>query len=233
MFPMLQMKNISLGHCSSSILLQDINIELLSGECLLMMGDNGAGKTTLMHSVLNQHPLIKGEIFLLGKKHTESYSRKNLAYLSENFIPPLQWSAEDFLRQALQLYQVSYPQHLITETLYEQLGHLPTKHHRPLQQASKGMRQHVSLLALFLSQRKLWLLDEPLNGLDWKARNWVLDQLKKHLKSGGCVWMTSHDINMLNSLKPRWGYLKNKQWNEYGVLNNLEEALQKLKTLSL
>ncbi len=231
MSPLLLMKHISLGYNLSSPLIEDVNIELLPGECLLMMGRNGAGKTTLMHSVLNQHPLIKGEIFLSGKAHTEQYSRQDLGYLPENFIPPLQWSAEDFLRQALNLYQVPYPKDVIDHTLYEHLGHSATQHHRPLHYSSKGMRQHISLLSLFLSQRKLWLLDEPFNGLDWKARYWVLDHLQRHLRKGGAVWLTSHDISALNVLRPRWGYLQNKQWKEYGVLDNSELAINQIMNM--
>jgi ABC-2 type transport system ATP-binding protein len=223
--PLLVLDDVSIGYTPQAPLLSNVSFSLPAGTGILMMGLNGAGKTTLIHTLLNMQPALAGTLSIGGITHTNPASRAHLAYLPEDFSPPLNWNVADFLHSTALLYgQKLNPTHAL-EILTTQLKHAPTILKQKIAHCSKGMRQHIALLSLFLSHRPLWILDEPFNGLDMRARQWVCQSMERHLAQGGSIWLTSHDLTGLEHLPFRSALIHEGQWHNYPSINDGYHAL--------
>jgi ABC-2 type transport system ATP-binding protein len=173
--------------------LQAVNFELEAGRFHGLAGLNGAGKTTLLKCMLDFCALDQGHIELCGMAHNNPRARARVAYMPERFNPPYYFKGGEFIRYMLSLQSCAYRQTEV-EAMFEALDLDPAALHKPVREYSKGMNQKLGLAACFLSQRDFYVLDEPMSGLDPRARaclKAVLDDLKT---KGATVLFTSHAL---------------------------------------
>jgi ABC-2 type transport system ATP-binding protein len=172
-------------------ILHDITLNVQAGETLGLMGLNGAGKTTLLKSILMLVAPFAGTARLFGEAHEAPSSRACLAYLPERFQPPGHLTGQDFVRLSLAFYQLKASRNA-TALLAGDLDLDPLALTRPIRSYSKGMAQKLGLLATLLTERPLLLLDEPMSGLDPKARIRLKQQLSAYRARGRTIFMSSH-----------------------------------------
>ena len=170
-----------------------VDLEVAAGEFLGLAGVNGAGKTTLIKCLLDFCSVDAGRIELFGIRHTEPRSRARLAFLPERFVPPYYLSGRDFLSFMLQLQQRRYDEAEVMAML-EALDLEATALAKPVRAYSKGMTQKLGLAACFLARRELYVLDEPMSGLDPKARACVKALLADLRAHGRTLLFTSHAL---------------------------------------
>lgn len=186
--------------------LDHIDLEVGEGECFALVGVNGAGKTTLIKSLLDFTALDDGEIRIHGESHRDTRSRGHLAFLPERFIPPHYFTAGDFLKSMARLYGVPYDSRRV-EALYGRLDLDPDALGQAVRHYSKGMVQKLGLIACFLSGRPLLVLDEPMSGLDPKARALVKSYLREQKAVGRTIFMATHLLNDVEALCDRLAIL--------------------------
>jgi ABC-2 type transport system ATP-binding protein len=149
--------------------LDGLTLTVRAGECFGLVGMNGAGKTTCIKALLDFHRVDAGAINVFGVPHTRTASRARLAFLPERFMPPYYLTGRDFLAYAARL-QGNEPDARAAAAMCEELDLDPEALARPVREYSKGMAQKLGLVACFRSGRELLVLDEPMSGLDPKAR---------------------------------------------------------------
>jgi len=173
--------------------LRGVDLEVDAGECFGLAGVNGAGKTTLIKCMLDFCAIDAGAIELFGVPHTRPRSRARLSFLPERFVPPYYLTGRDFLAFMLRLQQRPYEEAEILAML-DALDLDPSALAKPVRSYSKGMTQKLGLAACFLSRRDLYVLDEPMSGLDPKARACVKALLARLRGEGRTVLFTSHAL---------------------------------------
>lgn len=189
--PTLNIDKVCVSYDSVNDVIADISIQTMPGEFFGLIGLNGAGKTTLIKSILGLRTQRAGEIAIFGKACTDAQSKQNLAYLPERFDPPWFLTGIEFLRFSLKLYN----QKVDDAVFYDYAERLALDKNalkRRVQTYSKGMRQKLGLLATILTNCKLLILDEPMSGLDPRARTLVKDMLMDIKKDGRTVFLSSH-----------------------------------------
>ncbi|HEX4871365.1 MAG TPA: heme ABC exporter ATP-binding protein CcmA [Nevskiaceae bacterium] len=160
------------------LLLRDLDLRLQPGERLHLRGANGIGKSSLLECLAGLRTAEAGQVVRraplhwLGHRHGVNLALSPLENLG--YAAALLGAGEAAVLPAL-----------------EQLG-LGRQRHRPCAQLSAGQRRRTALARLLLSRRPLWLLDEPLAGLDAEGIERVGALLDAHLASGGAVLLTSH-----------------------------------------
>jgi ABC-2 type transport system ATP-binding protein len=174
-------------------ILRDVNLAIVPGEFLGLAGMNGAGKTTLLKCMLDFCAVDAGEIQLFGLAHTQPRSRARLVFLPERFVPPYYLTGRDFLAFMLELQQRTYDAGEV-QAMTAALDLDPSALAKPVRSYSKGMTQKLGLAACFLAQRDLYVLDEPMSGLDPKARACVKALLAKLRAAGRTLFFTSHAL---------------------------------------
>jgi len=170
-------------------------LELGRHEPLVMMiaGVNGAGKTTLIKCLLDFCDLDSGSIEIHGTSHRRPRSRARLAFLPERFTAPYFLTGREFIAMMLQLFGCRYEEERLC-AMFAALDLDVAALDKPVRAYSKGMTQKLGLAACFLSQRDLYVLDEPMSGLDPKARDRARDLLLNLKSEGRTLLFTSHSL---------------------------------------
>ena len=172
------------------------------------MGVNGAGKTTLIKSLLDFCQIDQGSIRVFDTEHRLTEARRRLAFLPERFNPPYYLTGREFLGYMAELHGVSYQREAV-EGIFHHLDLDMEALGRPVRTYSKGMSQKLGLATCFLSQRDLLILDEPMSGLDPKARALFKDYLGSVKNGRQTLFFTTHLLNDVESLCDRLAILHN------------------------
>ena len=173
--------------------LRGIDLDLQPGSCVGLTGVNGAGKTTLIKCLLDFCELDSGAIELHGVQHRRPQARDRLAFLPERFTPPYFLTGREFIAMMLALFGRTYEAGPVRAML-DALDLEDSALEKPVRDYSKGMTQKLGLAACFLSQRDLYVLDEPMSGLDPKARARAKSLLLRLKSEGRTVFLTSHSL---------------------------------------
>ena len=173
--------------------LRGIDLDLQPGSCVGLTGVNGAGKTTLIKCLLDFCELDSGAIELHGVQHRRPQARDRLAFLPERFTPPYFLTGREFIAMMLALLGRTYEAGPVRAML-DALDLEDSALEKPVRDYSKGMTQKLGLAACFLSQRDLYVLDEPMSGLDPKALARAKSLLLRLKSEGRTVFLTSHSL---------------------------------------
>jgi len=186
--------------------INNISFEVKCAEVFCLVGINGAGKTTLLKCILDFHKADQGTIILFGKSSRSTAARDELAYLPERFLPPYYLNGQQFLNYIFSLHKTSVDQASVNQMLDSlDLSHDILK--KSVRDFSKGMAQKLGLAALLLLDKKLLILDEPMSGLDPKARALVKRQMKLAKEKGKTIFFSSHLLADVEELSDRIGIL--------------------------
>lgn len=173
--------------------LDGVDFEVAAGQFLGLAGINGAGKTTLIKCLLDFIEPDSGSIELNGISFRQPESRRTLAYLPERFVPPYFLSGAEFMRSMLSLYGLRFERNQV-DAICEELDLSPDALKKPVRALSKGMTQKLGLAVCLLSKRDIYVLDEPMSGLDPIARIRVKRLLANLRNEGRTVLFTSHSL---------------------------------------
>lgn len=185
-------------------LFDPVTFSVDQGVCLQIVGENGAGKTTLLRTLSGILPLQRGRILWEGFPidRDPALFQKALFYLGHQLALKEALSVLENLQ--LDLSCALYEKHVLEAALEEWgMRDLSTAF---VHQLSRGQRQRLALVKFFLSNARLYILDEPLSGLDQDVVGKVQDHIQKKLNSGASVILTSHQTltlpgASLNTLK--------------------------------
>ncbi len=227
---------LSIDHIKVSygkrLVLDDLSMQVGAGEMFGLMGLNGVGKTTMIKSILGLRDPDAGNIRIFGADRLAMQSKKQLAYLPERFDPPWFLSGMEFVKFSLSLYKVPFIEKDVRAAA-ERLALDPSVLKNRVQTFSKGMRQKLGLLATVLTGCPLLILDEPMSGLDPRARALVKDMLRDVRAQGRTVFLSSHILSDMQELCDRVIILHNTKFQyegtpqgllQYGQSENIERA---------
>jgi ABC-2 type transport system ATP-binding protein len=204
-YPALRIQQVTKRYGAASVL-RGVDLELRAGECFGLVGVNGAGKTSLIKCLLDFCALDGGSIDIFGQPHHRPAARRPLGFLPERFTPPYYLTGADFIRYLLTLQGLSYDAHAVGAMLAA-LDLDPDALKRTVRSYSKGMTQKLGLAACLLAHKPLYILDEPMTGLDPKARALLKDQLRSLHRGGSTVFLTSHALADVDELCDRMAIL--------------------------
>src|SRR5207245_9774875 len=134
-----------------------------------LVGANRAGLASLIRGRFDLTASDQGRIEIFGARARAPMARARLAYLPERFMPPHYLTGREFLRTLAGLGRASYDE-LRSGALIAELELEPAALERPVRTLSKGMTQKLGLAAALSLERELYVLDEPMSGLDPAAR---------------------------------------------------------------
>jgi ABC-2 type transport system ATP-binding protein len=171
--------------------LSGVDLQVLRGEAIGLVGANGAGKTTLLKCMLDFCAFDAGRIEIFDSPSSGPQARARLAYVPERFLPPHYLRGREFLAMTVQLAGGAYRE-ADARALLAELALEPEALERPVRELSKGMTQKLGLAGGFLLARELTVLDEPMSGLDPASRLAVKAVLARLRREGRTLLFTSH-----------------------------------------
>jgi len=198
---MLKLINVTKSYGNRAVL-DHVNLTVNEGNFIGLVGTNGVGKTTLIKSILNLTDIRVGQVSIKGYDHKTQSARSALAYLPERFMPPSYFSGRDYLRYYLALQAVSYAPEKVGACLGK-LDFEPSALTQSVRTYSKGMVQKLGLAACFLSEKPLYILDEPMSGLDPRARMYLKRYLTELKSAGQTMLISTHMLADVASICDR------------------------------
>lgn len=182
--------------------IEGVSFEVKGGEIFGLMGLNGAGKTSLIKCMLALRNQDKGTISIFGSDRESKDSKSKLAYLPEKFEPPWFLSGIEFIRFSLKLYNQKMDDSEIIEAA-QSLALDTSALKRKVNTYSKGMRQKLGILGTVLTGCPLFILDEPMSGLDPLARSLVKKMLIDVKSKDRTIFLSSHILADMDEICDR------------------------------
>lgn len=187
MAPILECSNLS-KRFGSVAALSGVNLTIQPGRIVGLLGPNGSGKTTLIKLINGLLTPSEGELRILGEA-PGILSHNLVSYLPERTSIPL-WMSVD---QLLDFYTDFYPDfdRAVAVGMLENLG---IRGSQKIKEQSKGTREKVQLTMVMSRKAKLYLLDEPIGGVDPAARDYILNTIISNYNPEASVIISTHLI---------------------------------------
>ncbi|NER07911.1 MAG: ABC transporter ATP-binding protein [Okeania sp. SIO3C4] len=218
-------------HFDRHIAVNDLHLQVATGEVYGLIGPNGAGKTTLLRMLATAEEPTTGEIYINGERlrrdHTNPTLKQRLGFLPDDFPVYDDLTVWDYLDYFARLYNLREPHR--SRRLFEvlELVQLLNKRNSIISTLSRGMKQRLSLGRTIIHEPLLLLLDEPVSGLDPIARMQFRQIIKALQEAGMTIVISSHVLSDLADLCSSVGIM------ELGYLvesASLKELYQRLST---
>jgi ABC-2 type transport system ATP-binding protein len=186
--------------------LQDVSFALKPGEIFGLVGLNGAGKTTLIKILLDLAKADKGNAHIFGKPSDKVEARSKLSYLPEKFSPSRYLKGSEHLSLALSYYGKKLDLQRAM-TLAADLDLNPDVLTRKVGGYSKGMGQKLGLIGAFMVDQPFMILDEPMSGLDPRARIKLKEVMLQAKAEGRTLFFSSHILSDIDEICDRIGII--------------------------
>ena len=215
----------------------DLNIHINPGEIYGFIGHNGAGKTTTLKSVVGILQFDQGEILIDGKSiQTDPLAcKREIAYIPDN--PDLYdyMTGIKYLNFIADVFGVSAQDRQTRIRKYADLFELTEDLAQPIAAYSHGMKQKLAIIAAWLHQPKLIIMDEPFVGLDPKASHLLKEMMRDICDAGGAIFFSTHVLEVAEKLCDKVAIIKGGRLIRSGTMeevkgdDSLEEVFLELE----
>lgn len=199
----LSVKNIQKSFGKEQVL-HGITFEIDQPEIVALVGPNGSGKSTLLNIITNLLPADSGEVSVLGVSNQETDIFRHISYMQDNTVLYDYLTGYDHLQFIAEVQKVSKQQ--IKDTA-DRIG-ITSYLNKRVKNYSLGMKQHLLLAMAVLTNPKLLILDEPLNGLDPTSAIRVRELLLALKKEGTAILLSSHNLAEIDRVTSKVLFLK-------------------------
>ena len=175
-------------------ILKDINLSIKSGKIIGLLGKNGVGKTTIIKLINDLLTQTSGEILIKGKKIGVE-TKKVISYLPERTYLNKQMKVSEVID-----YFEDFYDNFDSEKAKKLLKDLDLDINQKLTKMSKGMQEKVQLVLVMSRNADLYVLDEPLGGVDPATRDYILDTILSNFNENASVIISTHLISDIEKI---------------------------------
>ncbi|MFS1663381.1 ABC transporter ATP-binding protein [Streptococcus sp. zg-JUN1979] len=205
--------------------LSDLQLTIEDGEIFGLIGHNGAGKTTTISILTSIIEASYGEVYvddLSLSKHRDVIKHK-IGYVPDSPDMFLNLTAQEYWQFLANIYGVAKEQSKERIDQLVDLFDLSEQRYEVIDSFSHGMRQKVVIIGALVSDPDIWVLDEPLTGLDPQASYDLKEMMKAHAKTGKCVLFSTHVLAVAEQLCDRIAILKEGKLIYVGTVEELKD----------
>lgn len=215
----------------------DLTLHIAPGEIYGFIGHNGAGKTTTLKSVVGILNFDEGEITIGGKsvKTDPLDCKKMLAYIPDNpdlyeFMPGI-----GYLNFIADIFGVSETDRAARIERYADLFEIKKDLNQSIAAYSHGMKQKLAIIAAWIHDPKLIIMDEPFVGLDPKAAHLLKGMMREVCGNGGAIFFSTHVLEVAEKLCDKVAIIKGGKLIRSGTMeevkgdDSLEEVFLELE----
>ncbi|MGT2846364.1 ABC transporter ATP-binding protein [Streptococcus massiliensis] len=204
--------------------LDNLNLQINEGEIVGLIGHNGAGKSTTIKSLVSVIQPTYGEVIVDGQPLSSNRLaiKKKIGYVADTPDLFLRLTANEFWELLATSYEMESS--VCEKRMIELMELFDFSEHRyeVIESFSHGMRQKVFVIGALLSNPDIWVLDEPLTGLDPQAAYDLKQLMRRHADEGNTVLFSTHVLEVAEQLCDRIAILKKGQLIYYGTIDELK-----------
>lgn len=220
MMELLEIKDLSKSFGTKEVL-KDINLTIPRGKIIGLLGKNGMGKSTLIKLINDLLTPSKGTILINGKE-VGIESKKIISYLPERTYLDKSMTID----KTLKFFQEFYDNFDIEKAkkLVKDLG---LEMNLKISKMSKGMQEKLQLILVMSRKAELYILDEPLGGIDPATRDYILDTILTNFNEGASVIISTHLISDIERILDEVIFINN---GEIALMANTDDLREKEKS---
>ena len=199
---MLEIKNYSLEYIKGKKAVNDISLQIKEGDIFGFVGSNGAGKSTTIKSMVGINHITSGDILINNisiKKHPLKY-KELIAYIPDEPAIYENITGIDYLNFISDMYDVPYKKRNDAIKEYSKKFMIDKELNDLVSSYSHGMRQKLILIAAFIHDPLVYILDEPFSSLDPEAAYILKEELRKKAKEGKIIFFSTHVLDVAEKI---------------------------------
>ena len=225
--PLIEVSGLS-KRFGSFLALDNLSLRVMPGEVFGLLGPNGAGKTTTIKVIMGLVVPSSGKISVCGfDPLSDSVEVKaRIGYVAENPIVYESLSPRDFFEFVVSMRRIDQVAANLMVSRLADAFDLAQYFDSPIATLSMGLKQKVALIASFIHQPPILLLDEPLNGLDARSSRIVKDLVSLHAQRGGAVLFSTHIMEIAEHICTRIGIIDHGKVIAEGTLEQLRSKTE-------
>ena len=189
MNPILECVGLSKKYNNNFYALNNLNLTLEQGQIVGLLGPNGSGKTTLIKLINDALIPTQGKVLIDGKEPGVA-TKKMISYLPERTYLDDSMKVRDIIQ-----YFADFYDNFVTDRAYQMLTDLEINANARLKTLSKGTKEKVQLILVMSRNADLYLLDEPIGGVDPAARDYILNTILSNYNEQGSIIISTHLIS--------------------------------------
>lgn len=205
------LRNFSKRYGNSQIYaVKDASLEINGGEIFGFLGHNGAGKSTIIKSIVGIQPITSGSIEVCGYDVDKQsvMAKRNIGFVPDHYALYEKLTGREYVNYIADLYDVSKEDRDKAINKYVDIFELQDSFDNQIKTYSHGMKQKITIMSALVHNPKVWVLDEPLTGLDPASIYQVKECMRQHAKAGNVVFFSSHLIDIVEQLCDRIAIIK-------------------------
>ena len=222
---MLELKSVTKRYDIKSVpAVLDVDLKVKKGEIFGFIGHNGAGKSTVIKMITGILQPTQGEVFVNGMSMTNNPvdCKKLIGYVPDNPDVYERLTGNEYLNFMADVYNVSAQDRKERINKYLEVFDLGKAINQKIKSFSHGMRQKLVIMGALIHEPKLWILDEPMVGLDPMAAKILKDEMKNHCKKGNTVFFSTHILEVAEKLCDRVGIINRGELVAVGTVEELK-----------
>lgn len=214
---------------------EDANLEVFGGEIFGFLGPNGAGKSTIIKSTVGIQPMSEGRIEICGYDVAKQpvHAKAQIGYVPDHYALYEKLTGREYINYIADIYGVSKEDRDERLEKHIKLFELEGKIDNKIETYSHGMKQKITIMAALVHNPKVWILDEPLTGLDPNSIFQVKECMRQHAQEGNIVFFSSHIIDIVEKLCERIAIIKKGHILCVKTVKEIEESGMSLEEFYL
>ena len=214
---------------------KNVCLSVKGGEVFGFLGPNGAGKSTCIKSIVGIQPITDGKISVCGYDvKTQAVGAKSLiGFVPDHYALYENLTGREYLNYIADIYDVSKEDRNERIARYIERFELKESIDNKIKTYSHGMKQKVTIIAALVHDPKVWILDEPLTGLDPTSIYQVKECMREHAAKGNIVFFSSHLIDIVEKLCDRIAIIKHGEIQATTTVKEIEEGGKTLEEFYL
>ena len=206
------LNNFSKKYSTSNVYaVKDANLEIDGGQIFGFLGPNGAGKSTIIKSVVGIQTITSGSIEVCGfdVEKQSVQAKLQIGFVPDHYALYENLSGREYINYIANLYGVDVEERNKRIDEFVERFQLQGSFENPIKTYSHGMKQKITIMSALVHNPKVWILDEPLTGLDPDSIFQVKETMKQHAAAGNIVFFSSHIIDVVEKICDKIAIIKN------------------------
>ncbi len=224
---MFQFDQVTKQYAKSSVkALDNLSLHVKKGEIFGFIGPNGAGKTTTIRLLNGILSADSGSIHIAGYDMAMSplEAKRQIGFVPDNQEMYERLTGLEYLHFLADIYQVDSASRKRHMEKYLPMFQLEGASSQQIRSYSRGMKQKLTIIGALIHQPPLWLLDEPLTGLDPVAVHLLKEEMHAHCAAGNTVFFSTHVLDVAEKLCDRIGIISKGKLQAVGTLDSLRSG---------
>ena len=185
--------------------IRNVSFTIEKGELVGLLGPNGAGKSTTLKCVTGILPITEGTVEICGENIDSSpvAAKNHFSFVTDNHSVFLKMTGVQYLNFMADVYKVPTKNRQEIFDKLEESFHLGKAVFNLISSYSHGMKQKICMMGSLVHSPDLWIMDEPMVGLDPRTQKAVTDIMKEYVESGRTILFSSHNLDVVKRICSR------------------------------